>query len=253
LWRDKQLDFGALRKRDPRRSLAERWAWLLEHRPDIAAEDFEYVPTLIDVTWIVMVVPEQRVIFTIGLSYHYGQYELLLSAPELEDGGDAVLALKKVLNELGKRVRGGLRIRPGDVVEVAGRSLSFQAYLDEHFAVYPAGLLAAFDEAFGDVVHEAGGTLPILWADLGQAPATKRPTKKRAVKKPAAKKRAVKKPAAKKRAVKKPAAKKRAVKKRAVKKPAAKKKRASTKKRPAGKKLAKKRAATTRRASKKKR
>ena len=189
---------------------------MVEHRPEIAADEFEYIPTLIDVTWIVMVVPQQRVIFTIGLSYHYGQDELLVSAPELEDGGDAVLALKNVLNELGERVRQGLRIRPGDVVEAAGRSLAFQAYLDEHFALYPAGLLATFEEGFADIVHETGGTLPILFADLGQARAKKRPAKKRAAKK----KKPTKKKPAKKKTTKKLSKKKRAStkKKRAKKK-----------------------------------
>ena len=168
LWRDERERFAALRRSDAHRSLVDRWAWLQANRPEIAAADFEYMPALLEHTWIVMAVPEDRVIYTIGLHYHYAQPELLLTAPELAEGAEPLVRLKGVLNELGQRVRDGLRIQAGDRVEAAGKSATFHAYLDEHFDPYPSGHLGGFEELFNDVVHDAGGTMPIIWADLSR-------------------------------------------------------------------------------------
>ncbi len=154
-----------LRATDPIASLRARLEILAGRLPESRfAEDFGYLRHVLARGWAVMAIPDDSVIYTLGLHYHFGQPELLIGDQPLADSPELVLELTHVLNEIGARVAGGLRLGPGDTVDVGGRTFEFHAFGDDDFDRYPCGYLATFEEMFEDRFHERGGTLPILRA-----------------------------------------------------------------------------------------
>ncbi len=151
----------ALRQKDPEKNLVERWKRLITARPDFEAS-YGFVPMVLETGWAVVAVPEDDVAYTVGLQYRFGQKDLLISAPHL-----SLEAQKRLLNELGRNVLLGARIEAGDVVTMeGGPTLTFKKYEDVTFSKYPCGYLARFEQFFEDRAHVAGGTLPVLWAEL---------------------------------------------------------------------------------------
>ena len=157
---DEGRRFAALLKKDPARSLEKRWAWLRKNNPGRAASTFGFVPMIIEHGHAVISVPEDRVIFTIGLQYRFGHPELLISSPSLVD---QQTELKGTLNELAARIADGEKIAPGRAVPIRDRKRMFHRMADEDFDRFPCGYLARFEEVFADRLHTRGGTLPILW------------------------------------------------------------------------------------------
>jgi hypothetical protein len=191
-WGDDADRFGALLKSDRRQSLPERWKRLSEKRPDLAATDFAYMPNVVEGQWAVIAVPEDGVIYTIGLVYHFDHPELLIHAPKLLKNEALIPGFKAVLNQLGARVRDGERIAGGQRVTVGGIEFDFSEHGDEDFNEAPCGYLGGFGELFLDVFSETGSPLPVLWSTSRTAteaapPKQKAKTKAKA-KKPKAKK-----------------------------------------------------------------
>lgn len=184
LWGDDAERFGALLQSDRKQSLEERWKHLVEKRPDLATTDFGFMPKLLEHQWAVMAVPSDGVIYTIGLSYHFGHPELLFHSPSLLRDEEFVPGFQAVLNQLGTRVRNGERLFAGQRVSVGGMEFDFHAYRDEDFSVAPCGYLGGFTELFQDTVHNEGGTMPVLWATARKATPLAKPVKSKPKPKP---------------------------------------------------------------------
>jgi len=151
----------ALRKLDPERNLTERWTRLVAARPDFEVS-YGFVPMIIDVGWAVVSVPADGVAYTVGLKYGFGQKDLLIVAPHLTPYDQKLL-----LNGLAHRVIEGERFTAGAKVTLEdGSTITFQKYEDATFSEHPCGYLARFEQFFEDRAHLAGGTLPVLWAEL---------------------------------------------------------------------------------------
>jgi hypothetical protein len=159
--------FLALRAADPGANLRARLDVLRGRlSPERFAEDFGYAHHLLSPGWAIMAFPEDGVIYTLGLNYHFGQPELLIGSQPLREQPALTAELTTLLNEVGQRVAKGLRLMVGDFVEAAGKRLALRAYGDAEFERSPCGYLATFEEMFEDRFHESARTLPVLSATL---------------------------------------------------------------------------------------
>ena len=167
VYRGREAHFLALRKKDPAASLRERLEAIAERsNSDQFQVDFGYASGLLARGWAVIAVPEDRVIYTLGLHYHFGQPEVMLGDQPLDEQPGRVAELTALLNELGDHVASGLRLGAGDAVEIGGLRLALHAFGDDDFDRMPCGYLATFEEMFEDRFHEVGSTLPVLRATL---------------------------------------------------------------------------------------
>jgi hypothetical protein len=107
-------------------------------------------------------VPEDAVIYTVGLVYHFDHPELFIHSPELTQE-KRLPGFQAVLNQLSARVRDGQRIEVRQRVTVGGIEFDFRDYTDADFDQAPCGYLCGFGELFLDVFSETGSPLPVLW------------------------------------------------------------------------------------------
>ena len=167
VYRGREAHFLALRKKDPTANLRERLEAIAKRSNKEQFEvDFGYASGLLARGWSVIAVPEDRVIYTLGLHYHFGQPEVLLGEQPLDEQPGLVAELTALLNELGDHFAAGLRLGAGDAVEIGGLRLTLRAFGDDDFDRMPCGYLATFEEMFEDRFHEAGSTLPVLCATI---------------------------------------------------------------------------------------
>lgn len=157
--------FRRLRVLDPERNLRERWAFLQEHAPELAAS-LPFVPLVLSRGWAIG--GSARVACSVGLSYRFAHPELVLCGPREGTAADTN-SLRAATDSLAQRAARGEPWLVEDQVSLESVRVVFKGTLrvptTRQLAVFPCTAILRFEELFGDIVHDAARP-PVLWATV---------------------------------------------------------------------------------------